>query len=195
MNLQNMAPNAKRAALVTCIFSLVAAGIYLAMVTPTDESLSKTRKEIAQARKKHSEIMANLARAAKTQERVAAAKAGLEPYEQALLVPLLESTAMRAKSLLDPLVLGAGLTAPEYESLAERALPLTPRPANQLYARLPIKIVCRGSFQGAVSFLLRLEKEFPLVTLQSFSVTAGNTPEYQTIDFILEWPAKGATLK
>ena len=108
-----------------------------------------------------------------------------------MLVPLLESYAMRAKSLLDPLALGAGLDDVTYSDEPFRALPLpTPKP-RQLHTRVAVKLTATGSYQQAVSFILRLEKEMPLVSLQQLDITARSTPETQSVSMVLEWPAKG----
>ena len=76
-----------------------------------------------------------------------------------------------------------------------RALPV-PRPVpNQLHARRPIRVTAQGSYMGAISFLLRVEKEHPLVTLQSFALSTTQDPERQQIEMVFEWPAKGGTQK
>ena len=62
---------------------------------------------------------------------------------------------------------------------------------RQLHTRAVVKVSAQGSYQEAVSFLLRLEREFPLVSLQRFDVSAQPTPERQSVTFVLEWPAKG----
>ena len=48
---------------------------------------------------------------------------------------------------------------------------------------------------GAISFLMRVEKELPLVALQSMNITADPKPDRQKIEMVFEWPAKGATTK
>lgn len=114
-----------------------------------------------------------------------------EPFQKAFLTPLLESFAMRAKSLLDPLVLGAGLNDAEYADVPFRALPLPKPIPRQLHTRACVRLSATGSYQNFVSFLLRLEKEFPLVSVQALSMTARREPENQNLTLVLEWPAKG----
>ena len=72
-----------------------------------------------------------------------------------------------------------------------RALPLPNPMPRQLHTRVAVKLTATGSYQQAVSFLLRLEKEMPLVSLQKLDITARSTPESQSITMVLEWPAKG----
>ena len=72
-----------------------------------------------------------------------------------------------------------------------RAPPLpTPMP-RQLHTRAAVKLTATGSYQQAVSFLLRVEKELPLVSLQQLDITARQNPRSQSISLVLEWPAKG----
>jgi len=196
MNMQNMAPNAKRSLLLTAVFGALAVALYLFAVQPTQAKLARARTESADVSYRHERTKADLAGAAAVEKRIQDARGRLAPYSEAFLEPLLESTAMRAKSLLDPLALGAGLRELEYEALPQRALPLSKRPLpRQLYARSPIRIVAQGSYQAAVSFILRVEKEFPLVILQALTVTVQARPDAQKIEMILEWPAKGAVTR
>jgi hypothetical protein len=98
---------------------------------------------------------------------------------------------MRAKSLLDPLAIGAGLNDITYSDEPFRALPLPKPMPRQLHTRAAVKLDATGSYQQAVSFLLRLEKEMPFVSLQKLDITAQQNPKTQSISIILEWPAKG----
>lgn len=191
MNLQNMAPNAKRSMLITFGFALLAICIYIAAVEPSISKRDQTARQLADLKTQHEIMMRNLATADKVKERIDNCEARLAPYREAMLVPLLESLSMRAKSLIDPLALGAGLGETEYLELPPFALPLPKRLPLQLHARQPIKITARGSYQSAISFLMRVEKEFPLVALQSLEITALREPNIQKIEMILEWPAKG----
>ena len=191
MNLQNMAPNAKRSMLITFGFALLAVCIYIAAVEPSISKRDQTARQLADLKTQHEIMMRNLATADKVKERIDNCEARLAPYREAMLVPLLESLSMRAKSLIDPLALGAGLGETEYLELPPFALPLPKRLPLQLHARQPIKITARGSYQSAISFLMRVEKEFPLVALQSLEITALREPNIQKIEMILEWPVKG----
>lgn len=98
---------------------------------------------------------------------------------------------MRAKSLLEPLLLGAGLTDLEYIEDTFRKLPLPKPMPRQLHTRAAIRITAKGSYQRAISFLLRLEKEFPLVSLRTLDIRAQQSNHKQDITYVLEWPAVG----
>lgn len=192
---QNMAPNAKRSFALTLILGGAAAVIYLFAVQPAEEALSKARKEHDEQEAKLQSVNANLRAAPQNKERLQSLAASLKPFHDEMLKPLLGSYAMRAKSLLDPLAFGAGLSRLDYAELPTRALPVPrPQPA-QLHARRPIRVTAQGSYMGAISFLLRVEKEHPLIALQSFALSTTADPERQQIEMVFEWPAKGGPQK
>ncbi|MBR1922084.1 MAG: hypothetical protein IJ829_08850 [Kiritimatiellae bacterium] len=188
---QNMAPNARRAFAVTIVFAAAATVIYLFCVQPCDAQLERTRRTLTDLQDRQARTDSDLKNAHTVKKDLADLDASLKPYREAMLEPLLGSYEMRAKSIIDPLALGAGLEDVTYSSEPFRALPL-PRPMpRQLHTRAAIKVSASGSYQQAVSFLLRLEKELPLVSLQTFDVAATSSPESQAISMVLEWPAKG----
>jgi len=187
----NMAPTARRSLVVTAIFAAIAVVIYLFCLQPCESQLARARRTLAELQGRQSQTNGDLRSAGTVKKDLADLEAALEPYEEAMLVPLLESYAMRAKTILDPIALGAGLEDVRYTDEPFRALPL-PRPMpRQLHTRAAVKVMARGSYQQAVSFLLRMERELPLVSLQQFEVASQSTPEAQSVMFVLEWPAKG----
>ena len=140
-------------------------------------------------------VNANLKAAPANKERLQKLAEGLKPFRDAMLEPLLGSYAMRAKAILEPLAFGAGLSHIDYSEMPTRALPV-PRPLpEQLHARRPIRVTAQGSYMSAISFLLRVEKEHPLVALQSFTISATTDPERQQVEMVFEWPAKGGQKK
>ena len=195
MNLQNMAPNAKRSLLMTLGFGAIAAVLYFLAIESTETTLSKTRQILQDRTLRHKTVMANLSRADAVTKDLAADSARLAAYEREMIEPLLESTAMRAKSFVDPLAAGCGLTGMEYEQGSPIALPIFGSASREQYVRCPVKMTCRGSYQAAASFIQCIEKRFPLVALESLSVTAGNDPDLQQISVILEWPMRKGTNK
>lgn len=192
---QDMAPNSRRAFAVTLVLAAAAAGIYLLAVQPAEEALAKARRDHEERESRLQIVNANLRGAPANKERLETLEAGLKPFREAMLEPLLGSYAMRAKSILEPLAFDAGLSGLDYAEVAPRALP-APRPLPaQLHARRPIRFTAQGSYMRAVSFLLRVEKEHPLVALQSLSVSASANPASQQVEMILEWPSKGGVSK
>ena len=190
--LQNMAPNAKRAAVVTLVFGAVATALYMFAVEPAGSQLVQQQKKLEELESSQRRMNLDLKSADTVKKNLEDLNARLAPYEKARLTPLLESYAMRAKSLLDPLMLGAGLSDMEYSDDVFRALPV-PKPVmpRQLHTRAAIRISAKGSYQAAVSFLLRLEKDFPLVSVRTLDIRAQQSNAKQDITYVLEWPALG----
>ena len=188
---QNMAPNAKRSFVVTILFAALATVIYLFCVQPSTSELEASKKKLEELQDKQHRTDLDLKRSGSVAKDLEEVEAALKPYREAMLVPLLESYSMRAKSILDPLALGAGLRNVTYSDEPFRALPLPAPMPRQLYTRAAIKLTATGSYQQAVSFLLRIEKELPLVSLRQLEITSQQEPKSQALLIVLEWPAKG----
>ena len=188
MNLQNMAPNAKRAMLLTLAFGGIAAAIYFFALEPTEEKLYKVRTSLAAQTQRHQSMMASIGRSDQVKKRLGDAEARIAEYDKALIKPLLESTAMRAKSFVDALAVGCELVGMEYEALSPLDLPVLKAVPQKKYTRCPIRIKCVGSYQSAVSFVRCVEREFPLVALESMSVTSRSEASAQQIEIVFEWP-------
>lgn len=188
---QNMAPNAKRSFVVTIIFAALATVIYLFCVQPSTSELETSKKKLEELQDTQNRTNLDLKRSGSVAKDLEDVEAALKPFREAMLVPLLESYSMRAKSILDPLALGAGLTNVTYSDEPFRALPLPAPMPRQLHTRAAIKLTATGSYQQAVSFLLRVEKEFPLISLRQLEITAQQEPKSQALSIVLEWPAKG----
>ena len=193
--LQNMAPNAKRSFFITIALVAITVIIYMFCVQPADAKLGKDRRSLSELQDRQYRMTTELRRADMVKKDLDEVTAALKPYHEALLAPLLESYSMRAKSLLDPLAFGAGLSNVNYTDDDFRALPLPKPLPRQLHTRAAIRMTANGSYQEAISFLLRLEKEFPLVSLQRLTINAQTDPETQEIIFVLEWPAKGGVTR
>ena len=190
--LQSMAPNAKRAFLTTIVLGVLAAAIYFLAVEPAIASLSRERTRLEELKESQRRMTTDLNSAGTVQKTLEELETEMKPFAAAELTPLLGSYAMRAKSLLDPLISGAGLMDVEFGEEATRKLP-TPLPMpRQLHARAAVRITAKGSYQAIASFLLMLEKNLPLVSLQSLQIQSQQQPAKQTATMILEWPTKGA---
>ena len=190
--LQSMAPNAKRAFMTTIVLGVLAAAIYFLAVEPAVASLSRERARLEELKESQRRMTADLNSAGTVQKTLEELETEMKPFAAAELTPLLGSYAMRAKSLLDPLISGAGLMDVEFSEEATRKLP-TPLPMpRQLHARAAVRITAKGSYQAIASFLLMLEKNLPLVSLQSLQIQSQQQPAKQTATMILEWPTKGA---
>lgn len=106
--LQNMAPNAKRSAVVTLILGAIAAVLYMFAVQPFESELEQLQKKLSEVEDSQRRINLDLKSANNIKKELIETNSQLESYQKAFLTPLLESYSMRAKSLLEPLLLGAG---------------------------------------------------------------------------------------
>ena len=125
--------------------------------------------------------------------RLDALMAERQVYLDGLLKPLFDSYAIGAKMLLDPFAEDVGLSVSDYTELPIRRLPIPTQTdqMQQLYARKPIRLTCTGSYATIVSFLLRVEENLPLVSLEAFSLKTQGAPDNQSATIVLEWPIKG----
>ena len=189
----SMAPNARRAFIVSIVLGAVATVLYLFMVEPAESKLRSEQRRLSELQDKLSRISSDLKASGDIAKNLESLNADKKPFDDAILEPLFGSYSMSARKKLEPLLLGAGLTEINYADAPFRALPVPmPIMPRQLHTRAAVKITCRGSYQGAVSFLLRLERDFPLVSLQSFDfAVAKDSKSLQDITYVLEWPAVG----
>lgn len=193
MNLQTMAPNAKRSLIITLIFGAVAAGLYFGVIEQTELKLARVRNDVTACSKRTRTVAANLSRSEDVKKQLKEANEKLETFRAAMIKPLLESTAMRAKSIVDSIAIGCGLSGMEYDSLSTIPLPVVKSIPQRRYVRCPIRMTCVGSYQKAVSFVRCIEREFPLVAFSSISIIARQDANSQQIAFILEWPMEADT--
>lgn len=194
--LDNMAPNAQRAFIMTIVLSSLAVGIYMFAVIPAQESLSKAQRALEDANLEKGRIDATLRGSESETEKLAAAKLRIDEYKLGFLERRLGSYATHAREILDPLAIGAGLVDIDYPETSKRKLPL-PDPKNQkspmkLHERVAIRMTARGSYQAAVSFILQTEAALPLVSIQSIKITSNTSDiKRQQLDVIFEWPTEG----
>lgn len=185
------AAGSKNPMFFSALILAVAAVIYLFAVQPAQMSIEKAKRELDRLSDQQRVMERDLKDSARVKGMLDEIDAAQKPFLQALLTPLLESWAMRAKSLLDPIAADVGLNIVDYSEQPVRALPLPKPPPIQLYARHPIRVVCRGSYAEIASFILRVEKLLPYVTLQALQIKAQKDPDAQSAEIIFEWPAKG----
>ena len=185
------ASSSKNPFFLSALILAVAVVIYLFAVQPALMSIDKAKRDLDGLTDQLNVMERDLKDSARVKGMLAEIDAKQKPYLNALLTPLLESWAMRAKSLLDPIASDVGLTIVDYAEQPVRALPLPTPPPHQLFTRRPIRVVCRGSYAEIASFLLRVEKLLPYVSLQALQIKAQKDPEAQSAEIVLEWPAKG----
>ena len=183
--------SSKNPMFLSALILAVAAIIYLFAVQPAQMANDKAKRELDGLTDQLRIMERDLKDSARVKGVLAKIDEKQKPYLDALLTPLLESWAMRAKSLLDPIAADVGLTIVDYAEQPVRALPIPTPPPHQLFARRPIRIVCKGSYAEIASCLLRVEKLLPHVALQALQIKAQKDPEAQSAEIVLEWPAKG----
>ena len=188
---QDPSAQMKRAMFGSLVIGAIAVVLYMFCVEPSQSTLQKARKDLADLQDKQAQMARDLKGAGHVKERLAAIRANGKAYMDGLLEPMLESYAMRAKSLLDPLAEDVGLSVSDYAELPVRRLPLPKPQSPQLYARKPIRLTCTGSYATIVSFLLRVEEKLPLVSLEAFSLKTQRDPDNQSATIVLEWPITG----
>lgn len=190
--LDNSGSSTKRALLFSLAVAGVAVVIYLFAVQPCQDSIAKARSELDSLEGQLRVTTRDLKDSSRVKNMLAEVEAARQPFMDALLTPLLESWAMRAKSKLDPLAADVGLKVVDYAEMPVRALPLPKPTPRQLYARRPIRVTAHGSYAEIASFILRVEKMLPYVSLQALNIKVQRTPEVQLAEIIFEWPVKGA---
>ena len=185
------ASSSKNPFFLSALILAVAVVIYLFAVQPALMSIDKAKRDLDGLTDQLNVMERDLKDSARVKGMLAEIDEKQKPYLNALLTPLLESWAMRAKSLLDPIASDVGLTIVDYAEQPVRALPLPTPPPRQLFARHPIRVIAKGSYAEIASFLLRVEKLLPHVALQALQIKAQKDPEAQSAEIVLEWPAKG----
>lgn len=182
----------QRAELLTCGLVALSLLVYWFGVRTTQAAVQSTKKEVAAMETRQATVRDDLRESHVARERRAELEKAREPYLGALLTPLLGSWSMRAKAVLDPLAADIGVQISDYTELPARALPLPKPTPLQLYARQPIRIACQGTYGEIASFVMRVEKLLPYVSLQALSIKTQKDPMLQSATIVFEWPVKGA---
>ena len=177
------------------LFAAATAAVYMALVQPSLTRLGRERQDLQNLRNKVEAMSIDLRSKDSIRERIKRADEELARYDKVQLEPLLESYAMRAKSIVGELAEKAGLVDAEFQdrpALALPVLPGSPRP-TALHSRLPVVVSCFGDYAAIVSFVMRVERDLPYVALESLKITpSGSNPDLQRAEIVLEWPTKGA---
>jgi len=172
--------------------------VYLGVINPMAASLLKTRTQLTDEEIRLSTVEIGNNQREDVKERIFELTKTNETTRATLIAPLLNSYAMSVKALVDTIATEAGLVNVEYNEGRLLALPVPKErlPENRT-ARRSVRIKAQADYAAAVSFVLRAEKELPLMTVQSFTVTMPQNarPEMQDVEIVLEWPGKGEVIK
>lgn len=185
----------QKSAIMTVLMVSLAIVTYMFGIAPTKISLKNSGETLDGLEMQVARAVSDLKSKDSTKEKIDAVLSARKPYLDALLEPLLESYAMRAKSFIEPIALETGLRALDYSEEQIRYLPIPPKSPMQLYARYPVKVTCKGSYMAIASFILRIERDYPLVSLQSLTIQSQQqNNDEQSATIILEWPTLGPNL-
>jgi len=184
--------------LIALLLLILSISAYVGVVTPMSGALLKARTELTDESLRLGAVEMTITQHSDVKDRIARLEKENELHRSTLLSPMLNSFGMRAKSLIDDLATESGLMNVEYGEGAFRALPLPKEriPQNRT-ARQTVKIKATADYAAIASFLLRIEKELPLVALQSLTIMPpkSGSPDLQEMEMALEWPCEGRVIK
>jgi len=185
--------------LVALFIFLTTIAVYVAGISPLSSALNRARASLAADEARLSVMQTEVTMKQGLQDRIRELEKANRANRDALLVPMLNSHAMRGKSFLDAIAVESGLVGMEYTEGTFRALPV---PKVQLperrTARRSVRVHARGDYAAAASFLMRVERDLPTVCLQSLSIAPiqqNATPDMQEINMAFEWPCEGEVIK
>lgn len=108
----------------------------------------------------------------------------------ALLEPLLDSYAMRAKTLLEAEADAAALSGVQFDDVVPHALmpPVTPA-SKSPYVLRGVRVTAFGSYQRLATFVCRVERLFPAVLVDSVTISSdlGRDVAHQRGEFVFCW--------
>lgn len=188
----NLDSPAKKAALILGVCILLNAAFVYFMVLPLNSKISSTKNATDDVMANNERIRKIIGTTNTKKENTANLKVEHEKLvKTGVITPLLNSYAMRAKTLLTPYTRKCGLTIEDVTELAPIPL-LQPQPLNEItYSRQPIEISTSGSYTQLTAFVSYVERELPMATLSSLQITAQNRdPEIHLIKICFEWPIK-----
>jgi len=190
-----MKSNATAVALALLAVSVL---LYMGVITPLSQSLLKARNKLTDAESNLAATEMNIRQSEEIKGRVQMLEKLSETNRATCLVPVLNSYAMRVKALVDTMASEAGLEDVEYieGDLIDLPLPKEHAPAQRT-ARRTVRIKATADYAAAISFLLRVEKDMPVATLQSLAIHPSKAlkTEQQDVEFIFEWPVKDEVTK
>ncbi len=167
--------------------------LWFIRIGPDLAVLGETRKRVAQADEQVRRMRRALDRREALPAQLARWQDELHSITSAhLLIPLLNSYAMRAEERLSSVADGAGLRLTEIKELYRIPLPTADAGAELWFDRFGISVSGAGSYDAIAAFIWDVEERFPYVTLTGLTVAAQRaTPEVHRVEINLEWPVQG----
>ncbi|MFO7937624.1 MAG: hypothetical protein R6V06_08475 [Kiritimatiellia bacterium] len=185
----------QKAALIIGTAILINAAVLYFAVMPLNRRIEKTKRDTDNLIAENKRIRKVISSANEKKERVAQLdKEHRKMVKEGVLEPLLNSYAMKAKTILAPYTKMSGLNIENVTELPP--IPLQqPHPMSGVtYSRQPIEFTTSGSYTQMTSIISYAEKHLPMTALSSLQIKAQNRdPEVHDITFCFEWPVKMET--
>ncbi len=187
----------KKAALIIAVSLLINAAFIYFMILPLNGKIESTKRSTDDIIANNERIRKIIVQTNEKKEHVADLSNQHEKLvNTGVIKPLLNSYAMRAKTILSPYMELSGLTI---ENVTEQPpIPLQqPEPLTEtIYCRQPIEITTSGSYTQMTALISYVERDLPMVILSSLKITAQNRdPEIHKINLSFEWPARTETAR
>lgn len=172
--------------------------LYSVAVSPLSASLSRTQGALSTDVARLNAMELDIRTQDDLTVRVKELEATNKLHRASWIAPMLNSYAMRVKSLVDAMAFECGLTGVEYTEGTLRALPVpSAQVPTRRTARRSVHMKAFADYAAIASFILRAERDLPLMTVQAFTIVPrqDNDKERQSVDLILEWPCEGEVVE
>jgi len=175
-----------------------AVALYMVAIGPLRSSLSEKTRELNDQTSLLRSMQNDIDQQKYLESCIREQKEHSKRRQKTLLVPMLNSYAMRAKSLLETIAAESGIDNVTYDEGIQWVLPVPPEmlPKSRT-ARRSVQVRATGDYAAIASFILRAERKLPLMTVQSLTIRKSDAgdPENQTLELTVEWPCEGEVVK
>lgn len=191
--LHKIAPSMQRSILITLAGLLVSAAMVFFLVWPARARVHALAAELNTLRDTLATVRADIADTEAQRRKTAGVRSQYDALVQSgVLQPLLNSVAMRGKSLLDPLAQQTGFAIANVKDDRFLRLQVPKQAPLQLHGRQLIEFSGQGAYTSIVDFIALAEEQLPLCTLAGLKIISQTqTPETHKAFITFEWPAKG----
>jgi Tfp pilus assembly protein PilO len=183
----------QRSILITLGGLMIAGAMVFFLVLPARARLQTLAAELNTLRDTLATVRADIAGTEQQRLKTAEVRSKHDALVRSgVLQPLLNSFAMRGKSLLDPLAQQTGFAIANVKEDRFLRLQVPKQVPLHLYGRQMIEFSGQGAYTSIVNFIALAEERFPLCTLAGLKIISQNqTPETHKAFITFEWPAKG----
>jgi hypothetical protein len=191
--IHKIAPSMQRSILITLGGLTIAGAMVFFLVLPARARLQTLAAELNTLRDTLATVRADIAGTEQQRLKTAEVRSKHDALVRSgVLQPLLNSFAMRGKSLLDPLAQQTGFAIANVKEDRFLRLQVPKQAPLHLYGRQMIEFSGQGAYTSIVNFIALAEERFPLCTLAGLKIISQNqTPETHKAFITFEWPAKG----